>query len=223
MNQPIVSSASPITLIGGVEPAPQTLAKALSIAPIVVAVDGGGDHALAAGLTPEAVIGDMDSLSNAGRAALGGRVHHIAEQNSTDFDKALRSIAAPLVIGVGFLGDRLDHALAALHVLLKYRDRAVVLLGEHDLLFIAPRHIQMALPIGMRVSLMPITDARVDANGLKYNVKDGAMSMRDFIGSSNEVADPVVDIYAMGGLAVILPPEALDAALAGLTAAFRAQ
>lgn len=222
MNQPIVSSLSPITLIGGVKPAPATLTKALSVAPCVVAVDGGGDHALAAGLMPEAVIGDMDSLSDAGKQALDGRVHHIAEQNSTDFDKALRSIAAPLVIGVGFLGDRLDHALAALHVLLKYRDTPVVLLGEHDLLFIAPSHIQMTLPTGMRFSLMPITDARVDASGLKYTIKDGAMSMRDFIGSSNEVAQPLVDIRAMGGLAVILPPEALDAALTGLTAAFRA-
>ncbi len=223
MNQPIVSSSSPITLIGGVDPAPDILTVALKYGKTVVCVDGGADHALWAELDPIAVIGDMDSISDAARAAYSDVLHHIAEQNSTDFDKALRNINAPLILGIGFLGDRLDHTLAALHVLLKYRDRPVVLFGEHDLVFIAPSHIRMTLPVGMRLSLMPVTDARVDTTGLKWNVTDGAMSMRDFIGSSNEVAEPQVDIHAMGGLAVILPPDALDAAVEGLTAAFRAR
>lgn len=171
---------------------------------------------------PEAVIGDMDSLSDAGRTALDGRIYAIPEQNSTDFDKALRSVSAPMVIGVGFLGDRLDHALAALHVLLKYRDTPVILLGEDDLLFIAPGHIQLELPVGMRFSLMPLPHARVDTRGLRWEVKDAAMSLTDFIGTSNEVAAQTVEIYAMGGLAVILPPEALDEVVRALTAAFRA-
>ena len=217
MNLPIVSSPCPITLIGGVNPASKTLSETLSIAPLVVAADGGADHALAEGLTPAAVIGDMDSISGAAREAFQDVLHPIAEQNSTDFDKALRHIDAPLVLALGFLGDRFDHSLAALHVLLKYRSRPVLLIGDHDVVFICPPKIVLCLPVGMRISLMPITDARVDTEGLKWDIRDGAMSMRDFIGSSNEVAQATVSIHAMGGLAILTPLAALDSVVAALT------
>ena len=38
---------------------------------------------------------------------------HLVDQDTTDFDKALRHIKAPVVIGAGFSGARTDHALAA--------------------------------------------------------------------------------------------------------------
>lgn len=217
MNQPIVSSSRPITLIGGVKPAPATLSAALSVAPNVVAADGGADHALAAGLMPEAVIGDMDSISQDARAAFQDVLHPIAEQDSTDFDKALRNIDAPLVLGLGFLGDRFDHSLAALHVLLKYSDRNVVLIGDHDVVFLCPRKIELNMPVGMRISLMPIAPARVDTNGLKWDICDGAMSMAEFIGSSNEISTSPVTINAMGGLAILTPLAALGAVVTALT------
>ena len=54
---------------------------------------------------PQAVIGDFDSLSDLGRAAIPAtRQHVIPEQDTTDFDKALRSIRAPFVLGLGFSG-----------------------------------------------------------------------------------------------------------------------
>ena len=83
---------------------------------------GGRARALAAGIVPQAVIGDLDSISEAGRAAIPpGRLHRVAEQETTDFEKALRHIAAPFVLGVGFAGTRIDHLLAALTTLVRLR------------------------------------------------------------------------------------------------------
>lgn len=223
MNQPIVSSAAPIILIGGAEVAPDTLTTALKWGETVVCADGGADTALWAELQPAAVIGDMDSISEAAKEAFVDLIHPIAEQDSTDFDKALRSIASPLVLAVGFLGQRLDHSLAALHVLLKYRDRPVVLLGADDVVFLAPEHTALTLPVGMRVSLMPFPNAQVSTKGLKWELNDGAMSAQDFIGTSNEVANPDVEIRATGGLAILLPPQALGAVVSALTDAVLAQ
>lgn len=217
MSQPIVSSATPIILIGGAEVAPDTLTTALKWGKTVVCADGGADTALWAELQPAAVIGDMDSISDAAKDAYAEVLHPIAEQNSTDFEKALRNIEAPLIVGVGFLGDRFDHSLAALHVMLKYHDKPVVLVGDHDLLFLAPRQVVLNLPVGMRFSLMPMAQARVDTIGLKWNLSDAAMSLKEFIGTSNEVVSSPVSVYALGGLAVILPPEALEAVIIGLT------
>lgn len=107
-----------VTIIGGGMLYPGTLEMARDVAPILVAADGAASAALAAGWEPAAVIGDMDSLDMTARAALPASVlHHIAEQDSTDFDKALRNIEAPFVLGIGLLGARLDHELAVLSTL----------------------------------------------------------------------------------------------------------
>jgi thiamine pyrophosphokinase len=107
--QPIVSSSAPITLIGGADPAPDILTVALKWGETVVCADGGADTALWAELNPVAVIGDMDSISDAAKDAYRDVLHPITEQDSTDFDKALRHIVAPLVLGAGFSGARIDH------------------------------------------------------------------------------------------------------------------
>ncbi|WP_296418960.1 thiamine diphosphokinase [Pseudooctadecabacter sp.] len=222
MNSPIVSSPKPITLIGGAQVAHSLITEALKYGADVVCADGGADTALWAGLDPVAVIGDMDSVSEAAKDAYSDVLHQIAEQDSTDFDKALRNIDAPLIIGVGFLGQRLDHAMAALHVLQKY-DRPVVLLGEDDLVFVVPDQITMTVPVGLRISLMPLAEPVVTTHGLRWEVTEATMSMRDFIGSSNEAAAEVVTINATPGLAVIMPPEALQTVVAALTGVVPAQ
>ena len=104
MNHLIVHSSEAVTLVGGGPVSAPALARALAFAPRIVAADGGADRLLRLGQRPEAVIGDMDSISPAAQAALAGRLFPIPEQASTDFDKALRSIAAPFVLGLGFSG-----------------------------------------------------------------------------------------------------------------------
>eukprot|EP01031_Cornospumella_fuschlensis_P053214 gene53214-64999_t len=95
MNHPIVDSLQGVTLVGGGPVSAVALAKARALAPRIVGADSGADRLLRLGVTPEAVIGDMDSLSTDARAQLADRLFPIAEQDTTDFDKALRLIAAP--------------------------------------------------------------------------------------------------------------------------------
>ena len=85
----------------------------------VVAVDGGYYGCRLAGITPDLLIGDMDSVDPADLvdARKKTRVHPISEQDTTDLEKALRHVRAPAILGFGFLGKRFDHSLAALSVL----------------------------------------------------------------------------------------------------------
>ena len=115
----VFQSNRPVTIVGGGDVGPEDLSLALSIAPTCVAADGGSIVALAAGIELEAVIGDFDSLNASVLAQVPvERQHHISEQNSTDFDKCLRNVETPVVVGVGFLGGRVDHQMAAMHTLL---------------------------------------------------------------------------------------------------------
>jgi hypothetical protein len=124
MDSPIIASEGGITLAGGAPFGAALLREALGYAPRLVAADGGADRLLRLGHMPEIAIGDFDSISAAARETLGAdRLHHIPEQDTTDFDKALRSVTAPFVLGLGFTGARIDHGLAVLNALGRHSGR----------------------------------------------------------------------------------------------------
>ncbi|MGR3738712.1 MAG: thiamine diphosphokinase [Limimaricola soesokkakensis] len=214
----IVQCANEVTLLGGGTLGEGDLALALARAPVLVAADGGARHAAAAGLEPRAVIGDMDSLGDAA-ARFADRLHEIAEQDSTDFDKALRNIGASLVLAVGFTGGRLDHELAAFHVLAARPDRRCLLIGTESLVFLCPPEIALDLALGQPFSLFPLGEVGCVSEGLRWPTAGIAFSPAQRIGTSNEVTGPVrlrVDAPLMLAIA---PSSALDAVLSGFRGA----
>lgn len=211
----VLRADRPVTLIGGGNPDEASLREALTLAPIVVAADGGADAALRHGIAPAAVIGDMDSLSPEAADAFRDRLHRIAEQDSTDFDKALTRIEAPVVLAVGFAGGRLDHELAALHSLVLRADRPCVLLGPQTLAFHAPPVLDLPLAPGTLVSLFPFAEVRVRSTGLRWATDHLTFAPDRRIGTSNAATGAVTLRPATPGMLVILPratlPPVLDA------------
>ena len=131
MKGPIVQSQEIVLLLGAAPVAQAVFTESRALCGPVVAADGAAKRALEFGLMPEAVVGDLDSLDAATRARLpADRVFEIAEQDSTDFDKALRSIAAPLVLALGFTGQRLDHELAVYNALVRHAGRRAIVVGS---------------------------------------------------------------------------------------------
>ena len=187
----IVSSLGAVTLVGGSQVRPGDLTTALSLAPTLVAADGGADCLLAEGLRPVAVIGDMDSLSAAARAAFADVMVEVAEQESTDFDKALRHIAAPLVLALGFTGGRFDHELAMLHGLLARPSQPCVAVGEESLVFLCPPRLTLDLRPGTVVSLFPMGQVGMASDGLVWPTRGIAFDPVTRIGTSNAATGPV--------------------------------
>lgn len=194
-----------------------TIAAAMRHAPRLVAADGGADALLAAGLVPDLVVGDLDSISAQARAAFADRILHVVEQDSTDFEKALRASPAPLTIAVGFLGARIDHALACLSALA--RDGApCILLSEADCVFMAVAELRLDLTPGTRVSFWPMGPVTGRSSGLRWPIDGIAMAPAGRVGTSNMAEGPVRATLDGGPVAVILPASALPAALAALAA-----
>src|SRR6056297_99111 len=213
----IVHESDPITLVGGAGLSDQLFDQALEVAPLVVADDSGADRALAHGITPRAVIGDFDSISQAARRALPEAVlHHMQDQDSTDFDKCLRSVTAPLILGVGFCGDRLDHQLAACNTLVRYPLQRCVLLGETDLMFLCPPAIHLPLAAGCRVSLFPTGAVEGLSDGLQWPIRGLNFSPDGQIGTSNVATGPVHLTVTAPKMLVILPLDRLDSVVAAL-------
>jgi len=217
MSRIIVQSHRPVTLLGGGEVRPGELEAALSIAPVLVAADGGANVAAGFGLLPEAVIGDLDSILPEVRAALPPeRVHRIAEQESTDFEKCLTRIAAPFMLGVGFTGARVDHLLAVWNALVRHTARRCLILGPEDVIFASPPRLRLDLAAGTRLSLFPMTRVAGESEGLRWPISGLDFAPHGRVGTSNEATGPV-DLRLDGeGMLVILPRSALDAAIAAL-------
>ena len=185
----------------------------------VVAADGGAALARAAGLMPTAVTGDFDSLTPEDRAWLGpDRLFHNPDQETTDFDKALASICAPLVIGVGFAGGRLDHQLAVMTGLTLQPDRRCVLVGPEDVTCLCPPRIALELTAGERLSLYPMAPVQGTSQGLEWPIDGLDLKPDGRIGTSNRVSDGPVEIAVDApSMLLILPRPALRPLLEALS------
>ncbi|NVO27076.1 thiamine diphosphokinase [Donghicola sp. C2-DW-16] len=220
----IVSSDDPIAVIGGGETHTVDVAWARGYADLLVAADGGADRALDLGWMPDAVIGDFDSVSATARSEIGpDRLFPISEQDSTDFDKCLRSIEAPLILGLGFTGRRIDHTVAAFSTLCLRPDKRCILLSSEEVIFVAPRHLVLELSEGMAFSLYPMALVAGRSQGLVWPVDGITMQPDGRVGTSNRVdqGGRVELWYDAPKMLVMLPRDAADAAVAGLMAAER--
>ena len=140
-------------------------------------------------------------------AAAGVPMHPILEQDTTDLEKCLYSVAAPLFIGLGFLGGRIDHHLAAMNALVRFAETPVVLVGGEDLCFLCPPRFEIALAPGTRVSLFPMGPVRGrPSDGLRWPVSGLAFDPTGRIGTSNEATGGLVRIgFDAPRMLVILP------------------
>lgn len=192
MTDEIVHSQEPVVIFGGGSAVNDVISYAMSLASTVVAADGGASLALENGFKPAAIVGDFDSIGSELLSVLDPEtLHHIPEQETTDFDKSLRNVAAPLVLAVGFAGKRLDHTLAALNTLVAHPDRRCVIVGEDDITFLAPPEIELDLPVGSVFSLFPMGHVQGKSTGLKWPIDGISFAPDQRVGTSNEVSGPV--------------------------------
>lgn len=221
----IVQASECVTLVGAGPVNKADLKEALDLAPCLVAADGGAELLLNYGETPKKVIGDFDSIDREflEKIPVSDR-HHVAEQESTDFEKCLTRIRAPLILGLGFLGARLDHQLAAMNALVRNPGGPCLLIGDEDIVFHAPGELSLTLETDSRISLIPLRPVRGHSEGLHWPIKGLDFSPPGQIGISNRAIGGNVRLSFDGpGMLVILPRAALAEAVRALLAGVRAR
>jgi len=213
--------SKPVLLLGGGRCDADLLAQYAGSGWPVVAADGGANRLRESGVKPAAIIGDLDSLEDHAYWQSVSTVHKVAEQDTTDFEKCLYSTEAPLYVAMGFSGKRLDHTLAALHIMLLYCDtKKIVLVTEEDVLVVVRTAFSLNLPVGTRLSVYPLEPVTfLQSSGLQYPLDNLTLAIGAHIGCSNCVVQSPVQIDAAdsGGFAVIAPLTALDSVLQSLS------
>lgn len=208
---------SDTTLVIGAGPIPSAVAAMIkAFDGPVLAADGGAAAAMSLGLSGFDVVGDLDSIDAATRAALDpARVIHDRDQDTTDFQKCLARITTAQVIAAGVLGGRLDHSLAALTAIVTTQNRDIIALGEEDLVFPVRAGLCLDLAPGTRVSLYPMGGVAGRSTGLEWPIDGLVLSPDGRVATSNRATGPVT-LDVDGPLLAILPLGALKTARDGL-------
>ena len=209
--------ASRILLIGAGPSSAQLIRETSAYCDAIVAADGGFEAAKQAGVQVALVVGDMDSQQ---ALPAGQAVAHITDQETTDFQKCLAVCDADVFLGVGFLGGRLDHQLAAFSALLN-EPRPVVLVDEAQLVFVVPPEFSMDLEAETPVGFYPMVPIQANLRGVRWPLSNAAMSPMGQIATSNSALGGALEISVDGpGLLAILPRRDLAGVLAALDRGF---
>ncbi len=196
---------------------------------IWIAVDGGLDHALAAGLEPTHLVGDLDSVTEeslawAARNAEISRHPADKDQTDTELALALASKYDPERITLVGGGNRLDHTIAGIGALGALGLTSVPVLDgwwddQHLRVLHGPGAATLRLVPGSTLSLLALHGpcVRVTLSGARWTLNEFDLEPLVGMGVSNEVpsgdgADgPVdVDVTLSGGVLTIFDEPATD-------------
>ena len=183
----------------------------------VIAVDGGGGVCFDAGVHPDVVLGDFDSLSPQAldrlRAAGSRIVEFPADKNQTDLELALevaRSHGAESVMVTAAASGRLDHTLGALGALAGAADLRPELIEPSMNAYVLGETGRRDLDVGhvgATISLIAWGGScSVTVSGVRWPLKSHPLSADSGLGISNIVtADEAHVEIESGRLLVILP------------------
>ena len=202
-------------LANGIPPSRTTLERAAGGADLFVCADGGAEAARRVGLMPEAVIGDMDSISAETlehfRAA-GARIVRDADNERTDTEKAIEYVLGrgPVdeIAIYGGSADRLDHVVGHLSLLHKYAGRANLILEDDDAsTWLASGDVTLDHPEGTVVSFFAV-DGPVEAvttENLRYPLTGTTLRLGSQDSVSNVIAKRPARIrFGSGRLVVVV-------------------
>ena len=204
-----------LVIAGGPAPDDEVL-DSLPDVDLVVAADGGADHARRLGLQPNVVIGDMDSLSGAGMSWVAERgiqvVEHPVDKDATDLDLAMThaaTVASEIVVvdsGVG----RIDHSTANTLLLAseRFAHVTVTALTQAGVITVIRDERTLRGEVDDVVSLLAIggTATGVGTSGLRWPLTDAVLEPGSTLGVSNEFVEAQAIVTVGGGVLLAVQP-----------------
>lgn len=172
-----------LIIANGEKPNPtQTIWLSTQDLPIVV-TDGASAWAWQQGLMVDAIVGDMDSLTDPEVwQSANVEIHHDPDQNTNDLHKALKFVqhqgwSRALILGLH--GQRSDHMLANLLLLRHFSsDLSLAWLDHHGFGWIAEKTARLKACKGRAVSMFAIGEHPVTGlttRGLKYPLTEAEL------------------------------------------------
>ncbi|MCD6450577.1 MAG: thiamine diphosphokinase [Thermotogaceae bacterium] len=175
---------------------------------IIIGVDGGTKNLLNAAISPDVVIGDMDSMKGLIHEISAKKIIYPEEKDEIDSELAIEYCREKKVNElhvVCWKGERVDMEYALLMLLSRYRQLWIKLLDEKSTVFFVNNFAELNASAGEKWSVLPIGgDAVVTLKGFKYEINKKTMPKNKPYGVSNvaEKGKVVVRVHE-GGVVVV--------------------
>lgn len=208
-------------LLVAASPLPGTEELVSAIAPdfdLVIAVDGGGAVCRRAGIVPDYLVGDFDSLDASAVEALrseGARIVAFpAHKDVTDLELALAEAAdagATEVAVVSATGGRLDHTIAAIGALSAVDQLSPWMADPENTMWVLSPAGRGALHVdgaGTALSIIAVTErAVVSVSGVEWPLEEATLEPGSGRGVSNVVTSQAgADVEVHSGKFLVFVP-----------------
>lgn len=204
-----------VIFANGVLAEPARVRALIQPSDVILCADGGFHHALALGLRPNVVIGDLDSIAALDQESIRSAgitvLRYPQDKDETDLELALRHAleqGSSAILIIGALGKRLDHTLGNIGMLV---DPALASLdvrlddGLEEVL-LCRREARIRGAAGDLVSLLPWGGPvhGIRTAGLKWPLLDGTLLPERTRGVSNEMLGESAAVQLVSGLLLII-------------------
>ncbi|MBN2283566.1 MAG: thiamine diphosphokinase [Deltaproteobacteria bacterium] len=181
----------------------------------IICADGALRYLRAAGIMPDLVVGDMDSVDDETLRYFSQRGcevrKHPRHKNETDTQLALEAAFAlkpGRIVIFGALGGRLDHTLANISLLVAAASRGIEarIIDEACDVFVVDDVCEIEGTLRDTVSVLPLSSevTGITLEGFEYSLKDGSMEIGMPYGISNRLADVRARISVQSGRLLVI-------------------
>ena len=175
----------------------------------IICADSGYDSALKLGITPNILIGDMDSLQS--KVTDTKTVQYPARKDMTDGQLAVEYAIEndfEEIIMIGFIGSRMDHTLTNISFLdrINSEKKYGVIIDEHNEMYLTTDTIELSGKKGDIVSVIPVSELvrGVITYNLEYPLDNENLYYNDSRGVSNVMCGDVCRITVKSGKALVM-------------------
>lgn len=176
-----------------------------------IALDGAASWLLHQGISPDLVIGDMDSIPE--KELLRLPFIKSFDQETNDLEKALsycEDLGLKDISLLGAFGLRADHFLTNMAILARFSHLNIAMIDDQQIAFICPlnQKIDFSLPKGSYISLFPLNEkvGPIWTTGVDYPLKGETLSINGRLGTLNRINEEDASISCAAGSLLVLAP-----------------
>ena len=177
----------------------------------LIAVDGGANSAYKLSITPDFIIGDLDSIKPEVKKYYTGKSKIIKYRRQTDTDVekslnfAIRNNYGKVIL-LGVTGDRFDHTICNLSLIVKYSERLKLFVYHQTSLLAAyTSNVELDTEKGEIVSIFMFgANPLITSKGLKYKLKNSSIKFGERESLSNVASSSKVSLQISGGTAFVI-------------------
>lgn len=194
-----------LIIANGTLPPKKIVKELISQADAVICADGGANYARTLRISPDIILGDLDSITPGTRKYFSRvPIMFMEDQNSTDLEKALSYCIErkfKTVNVVGGTGDRLDHTTGSLGCFKKYRGKVGLRLYDTvGVITQINKKIEFTTNVGEQISLIPLERCEgVTTKNLRYSLNNDVLELGVREGISNVATTKQVFISVKKG------------------------